>query len=91
MSNRSTLGKMRQMGGRGRGDGSARLVTFVSIRSSFSFFRLNVNQYTALRYHGLISEPLLNYLVRWKWLHIRPITGIKLFGYSKYTITCSKT
>ena len=30
-------------------------VTFVSIRSSFSFFRLNVNQYTALRYHGLIS------------------------------------
>ena len=55
------------------------------------FFRLNVNRYTALRYNGLISEPLLNYLVRWKWLHIRPITGIKLFGYSKYTITCSKT
>ena len=46
------------------------------------FFRLNANRYIDLTCQWLVSEQLLNYVVRWKGIHIRRITVIGMFGNS---------
>ena len=53
---------------------------FIVVTIFIEFFRLNANRYIDSTCQGLVSEPLLNYVVRWKGFHIRPITGIGVFG-----------
>ena len=84
-SNRSMMDIMRQLrrrGGRGERWWVCTLVNICIYTIFIEFFRLNANLHIDLTCQGLISEPQLKYVVRWKGLHIRPTTGIEVFGNS---------